>query len=286
MNNSNKQNNRLNSSNNRSQIQTHQRTKTENIHDNNNNMLYKKPINVKKNNNGYSLYTPPKKYLSKKNISNTQTGNNSSIRDLFKLTENNENKNNKMIKTTLRNYEISKSFIDSEKRKNKTIIINRINNKSNYNDTEEDEINPIRKIKNIIIKAKLRSSFSVDGNNIINLKQKEENKTVNHEKEYSPIGIDYYNKFENKNIMKELMENNKKLSNNNTVVGRIDGKKRETNEILNDCMNNVKKRLDTEQNNKTNIQVCQIKKYKNRYYKNYKNTYNKNYKNTNLKINK
>ena len=286
--NSNKQNkNKI-----REKILKHQRGRTDSIHENKtniNNLLYKKPIYVKNKNNinRYSMYTPPKNFPSKNNIKLNNTLNNSSINDIFKLTENNSNKNRNIVKSALRNYNKSKSCINSEKRENKTIIVNRLQNKSTCIENEENEINPIRKIKNIIIKAKFRSSLSMDGNSKSIMSQKEENETLNQEKKFSPTfnkDIDYYNKFENKNIMRELMENNKKLSNHNTIIERIEIKERETNEIFNDCMNNVKKRLDNDEKNKTKKLLSHIKNFKNAYNSNnYKNIYNKNNKNTNIK---
>ena len=275
--------NKTNNSINKDKNPNNLRIKTEATHENKNNSLYKKPINMKNNNNEYSMYTPPKKYLSKNNVTPNKIENNLSVNDLFALTESNIKKNRNLIKTSLRNYDISKSFIDSEKRKNKTIIIKKPNNKPNYNDNEENEINPIRKVKNIIINAKLHSSFSVIGNNTISIKEKDENEAINQEKKYSQNfhkDVDYYSRSGNKNIMKELMKNNKKLNSNNTAIGRIGMKEREASEIFNDCMNNVKKRLDIDEKNKTNKQMCQNKYFKIVYNKNYRNVYNKNKKNT------
>ena len=164
--------------------------------------------------------------------------------------QNNINNNNKLNNTVFYNYNTTK--LSKKKIKNQTIKNNTLlGNDKIHNNISQEEINPIRKIKNIIKNIKINSSLS-------NKKYKNKNKRNNiftHDKNINSLIFNYSN--DSMNNQESQIKNsfsyhrgeiNEKVekSFNNKIKREI-----ETSHILNECMNNVKKRLEVE-NEKNN----------------------------------
>ena len=183
--------------------------------------------------------------------------------------QNNINNNNKLNNTVFHNYNTTK--LSKKKIKNQTIKNNTLlGNDKIHNNISQEEINPIRKIKNIIKNIKINSSIS-------NKKYKNKNKRNNiftHDKNINSLIFNYSNDSMNnqesqiKNSFSyHGTENNEKVEKN--FINKLNKKDIETSHILNECMNNVKKRLavENEKNNKKeeqkNLTDRNIYEYKN-----------------------
>ena len=163
---------------------------------------------------------------------------------------------------------LSKNKIKNQiiKHRNTHLDIVKINN-----NVSQEEINPIRKIKNIIKNIKINISLS---NKKYKNNTKRNNTIFSQDKNINSIIFNYSNdsmiyqdsKLKNSFSYHET-ENNEKVE--KSLNNKINKREIETSYILNECMNNVKKRLaiENEKNNKIeeqkNLTDRNIYQYKN-----------------------
>ena len=130
---------------------------------------------------------------------------------------------------------------------------------SQDNQKEKEEINPIRKVKNIIKNIKMKSLSNNKNKNmkIINNDNLRNGKNMNNKSIVGNYSVDSYsnqdskiknsfsfNEIENENARKSYIN---KLTNNNNI------KELETSQILHECMNNVKNRLNSKKEEQQNL---------------------------------
>jgi hypothetical protein len=122
--------------------------------------------------------------------------------------------------------------------------------KSNDKEKKKEEINPITKVKNIIKNIKLNLSLSTEKFNV-NEKHNNLNSLVCNNTDSDDRNNSFFNNHKSSFLMNEnksFFYNNISQRNNQNRFKRIN-----TSQILHECMNNVKKRLisnDSEKNNK------------------------------------
>ena len=131
---------------------------------------------------------------------------------------------------------------------------------SQDNKKEKEEINPIRKVKNIIKNIKMKSLSNNKNKNmkIMNNDNLRNGKNMNNKSIVGNYSVDSYsnqdskiknsfsfNEIENENANRKSYIN--KLTNNNNI------KELETSQILHECMNNVKNRLNSKKEEQQNL---------------------------------
>ena len=225
---------------------------------------YKNDISKIKTNNKYlfeSIYkskllnkTCNKNVLKKKktinNIRNVSSGKikinkSNDIKNLILDRINNSNKiNNENYKCSNKDDKKNKT-INNFNNKPKEIHINKSKDNISNNDIslfsnyDEKDSNPIRKVKNIIIKVKYRNMTMECKNSYYSNKEKENeiNKKENENNNYKKMSKSGY-------LFSHYNEKNKKKINEN-VINNLYYKERETKEILYDCMNQIQKKLNS-----------------------------------------
>jgi len=216
----------------------------------------------------------PIKYNEDININNIKNINKSNIirRKNIKI---NKNKNKKINDTVSRNYNKSnfsekksltqtrndKESLKNGKYSNKYIkkkTLDSILLKINDKEKEKEDINPITKVKNIIKNIKLNSSLSSERTKIIEKHNNFYSLTNNN---YS-LDSNSNNDGKRKNSF-SVCENEKNDKGSNSKIiakyknNNISNKDIDTSQILYECMNNVRKRLLANENEKNNKQLNQ-----------------------------
>ena len=237
------------------------------IKNNDKNQINLKNSNEKENKNEKKIkFQTPIKYVKiyKRTIftKNNKKGNiqNNNI--------NNKKKLNNNVSHNCKTTKLSKNKIKNQiiKHRNTHQDIVKINN-----NVSQEEINPIRKIKNIIKNIKINISLS---NKKYKNNSKRNNNIFSHDKNINSIIFNYSNDsmiYQDSRLKNSFSyhetENNEKVE--KSLNNKINKREIETSYILNECMNNVKKRLaiENEKNNKIeeqkNLTDRNIYEYKN-----------------------
>ena len=121
-----------------------------------------------------------------------------------------------------------------------------------YSSVDERDINPIRKVKNIIIKVRnknnsmdCKTSYHSNNEKNINLEQRENNKEEN------KINLNDKNSYQlisKSGFLFSFYHEKDKLKKNENIKNNFLHKARETKEILHDCMNQIQKKLSSHDN--------------------------------------
>ena len=258
------------------------------IHNNRNSII--------NNNTNYNIIITPKQHIDNKNFIFKTNYYSSSKKNMFFLKKPHEtseliylcspSSNSNILKKQSRMYSnktLNNKITDEQSYTSRTNVIPKnetyynslLYDSSLYNDFNDE--NPIRKVKNIILKQKLSHTQNINKNNILSLSQKnyenknsqslktEEidflnttmNKFNNFKDNISNFTINNY-KYKNRNYhSKKKDENNEEyLIKNKTDVFDFSAnqnmKERNYKEILNDCMKNLKLKLISKEKNKFN----------------------------------
>ena len=270
--------------------------KNEKNNNNHENKIDNNRSSIINNNTNYNIIITPKQQIDNKGFLFKTNYYNSSKKNMFFLKKPNEtneliylcspSSNSNILKKQSRMYSnktLNNKITDEQSYTSRTNVIPK--NETYYNSlfydsslyNEFNDENPIRKVKNIILKQKLSHTQNINKNNVLSLSQKnyenkngqslksEEieflnttmNKFNNFKDNISNFTINDY-KYKNRNYhTKKKDENNEEfLIKNRTDVFDFNAnqslKERNYKEILNDCMKNLKLKLISKGKNKFN----------------------------------
>ena len=269
--------------------------KNEKNNNNHENKIDSNRNSIINNNTNYNIIITPKQQIDNKNfIFKTKLYNNSK-KNMFFLKKPNESSeliylcspssNSNILKKQSRMYSnktLNNKIADEQSYtsrtnaipKNETYYNSLLYDSSLYNDFNDE--NPIRKVKNIILKQKLSHTQNINKNNVLSLSQKNyENKSQSLKTEEIELLNTTMNKFSNfKDTISNFTINDYKYKNRNYHCKKKDKnnedyliknktdvfefsanqnmKERNYKEILNDCMKNLKLKLISKDKNKFN----------------------------------
>ena len=194
-------------------------------------------------------------YNENRNRSNDILKMNKSNKSIDKINNTNINFNSLNIENKYSNIDIKCNKTINNFHKQSFRCKDNFSNNDNsllYSSVDERDINPIRKVKNIIIKVRnknnsmdCKTSYHSNNEKNINLEQRENNKEEN------KINLNDKNSYQlisKSGFLFSFYHEKDKLKKNENIKNNFLHKARETKEILHDCMNQIQKKLSSHDN--------------------------------------